>query len=203
MLSEPQGWTCSLDASESTSPHIKKEEEPWEPQQEETPQRAEQNDITPPSSQSGSEANEQNRDRDRDQVGSDRDLQPGSSAQHACSDGSPGPAVDRDAASAHGQLDSVEVEVPPSEVVNLLAKRHPRAKHGQSKRKASSRAEKKADKSYTCDICGKRLTRIDGYQKHLRVHTGEKPYGCDECGRRFSDYSNYKKHLRTHARQKK
>lgn len=139
----------------------------------------------------------------RDQVGSDRDLQPGSSSQRACSDSSPGPAVDRDAASAHGQLYGVEVEVPPSEVVNLLVKRHPRAKHGQSKRKASSRAQNKADKSYTCDICGKRLTRIDGYQKHLRVHTGEKPYGCDECGRRFSDYSNYKKHLRTHARQKK
>ncbi|RVE75211.1 hypothetical protein OJAV_G00014370 [Oryzias javanicus] len=72
------------------------------------------------------------------------------------------------------------------------------ARHVQTHRKV----EPKGDKSYTCDICGKRLTRFDGYQKHLRVHTGEKPYCCDLCGRRFSDNSNYKRHFRTHVAQK-
>ncbi|XP_053719547.1 zinc finger and BTB domain-containing protein 17-like [Synchiropus splendidus] len=59
-------------------------------------------------------------------------------------------------------------------------------------------AHRRSDRSFTCDICGKRLTRWDGYQKHLRVHTGEKPYCCEACGRRFSDNSNYKRHVRTH-----
>ncbi|KAM9383661.1 uncharacterized protein KZ484_005633 isoform 2-T2 [Pholidichthys leucotaenia] len=61
----------------------------------------------------------------------------------------------------------------------------------------------KADKSFTCPICGKRLTRFDGYQKHLRVHTGEKPYSCQQCGRCFSDNSNYKRHVRMHAAQQR
>lgn len=77
----------------------------------------------------------------------------------------------------------------------MFAQRGHWAKHVQVHRKVGN----KANKSYTCDICGKRLTRFDGYQKHLRVHTGEKPYSCGGCGRSFSDRSNYKRHIRTHT----
>ncbi|KAM7384945.1 hypothetical protein PAMA_012028 [Pampus argenteus] len=109
--------------------------------------------------------------------------------------------------SGNGQLDCVELEAPPPEVVDsyicticgrAFAQRGHWAKHIQVHRKVES----KVDKSYTCDICGKRLTRFDGYQKHLRIHTGEKPYSCEECGRRFSDNSNYKRHIRTHTTPK-
>ncbi|XP_035537180.1 zinc finger and SCAN domain-containing protein 21-like [Morone saxatilis] len=213
-LSDQPEWSSSLD--EIKPPHIKEEEEdeeeeePWPPQLEETPQTAEQNDVKFLLFQSGKQDNDNmtstlSKLSRQELEDSGLDQQPGTSVQ--CSDLDEDAPEASDPASGNGQLDSVDLEAPLSEVVDsyicticgrAFAQRGHWAKHVQVHRKV----ETKVDKSYTCDICGKRLTRFDGYQKHLRIHTGEKPYCCDECGRRFSDNSNYKRHIRTHTGQK-
>ncbi|KAM7373754.1 hypothetical protein PAMP_008583 [Pampus punctatissimus] len=221
--SEQQDWSC-----ESTPPHIKEEEEElWpapkeEVQQEEAPQEEALQEEAPLTSeynhvkfvlfQSGCVRNKPGLDHmtsslskfpTQDLEDSVLDPQLGSTAQQTSTD----LVQESLEASGNGQLDCVEMEAPPPEVVDsyicticgrAFAQRGHWAKHVQVHRKVES----KVDKSYTCDICGKRLTRFDGYQKHLRIHTGEKPYSCEECGRRFSDNSNYKRHIRTHTTPK-
>lgn len=199
-LSEQLDWSSSLDLSEMTPPHIKKEEELWVPQQGETLLKTEQNSVKVPLLRSSS-----NKMQDSNRMSSllskqdledlELDQHPSTSAQQTCSD------LDEDVpeASDNGQVDCVELsEVVDSYICTIcgraFAQRGHWAKHVQ--------VHRKVDKSYTCDICGKRLTRFDGYQKHLRIHTGEKPYCCAECGRRFSDNSNYKRHIRIHSGQK-
>lgn len=173
-LPEQEEWSPGV-ALDEQKPQLKKEEEEelWSAQQGEDPENSE------------------------------LDPQPGTSAQQTHSE------IDEDlpealhSASDNGQLDSAEMEMVHSEVLDsyicticgrVFAQRGHWAKHVQVHRKV----EAKVDKSYWCDICGKRLTRFDGYQKHMRIHTGEKPYSCEECGKRFSDNSNYKRHIRTH-----
>ncbi|KAK5854474.1 hypothetical protein PBY51_004665 [Eleginops maclovinus] len=195
-LSEQQEWSSSL--GEMTPPPIKEEEEEEELWQEETPQTAEQNNVTFLLFQSGDK-------QDNEHLTSDLDTHSGPSLQTFPKlEEAPGAS---DAASVNGLLDCVDLNLPQSEEVDsyicticgrAFAQRGHWTKHVQVHRKAES----KLDKSYTCDICGKKLTRFDGYQKHLRIHTGEKPYCCNECGRRFSDNSNYKRHIRTHVGQK-
>lgn len=203
-LSEQQDWSSSLDLGQLTAPDIKEEEEELllSPQQKDSVLMAVQNNTKVCLSPSQQDIDHVNSLQSQHQD-SELDQQPGTSVQKTSSDLD---EEDSDPTSGNSQVDCAEVEVPLSEVVDsyvcticgcAFAHRSHWAKHALVHRKAVNRA----DKSYTCDICGKRLTRFDGYQKHMRIHTGEKPYCCDECGRRFSDNSNYKRHVRTHDGQ--
>lgn len=166
------------DCSSSLDQDVKQEAEP--PEQE----SKDEGGATPPVR--GTQVNTP-QEVDCDPKDSEPDLQPGMSAQQS-------------------HLDLEDLEVPLCEVLDsyictvcggVFAQRAHWAKHVHMHRKDA----KKAAKWYTCEVCGKRLTRLDGYQKHLRVHTGEKPYCCGQCGRRFSDNSNFKRHVRTHGQK--
>ncbi|KAM4538943.1 uncharacterized protein PAE49_019930 [Odontesthes bonariensis] len=217
-ISEQQEWSPSLDLSEEKPPHIKEEEEEeeeedlWSDQQDAGPQLSEQTaDNCVIFQKRGVKKQQVKRKRgstvpkfpNQDTEDVEMGSQPGTSVQQICSDLSEDEPGASELASGNGQIDCVDLEAPPSEILDsyvcticgrVFSQRGHWAKHVQVHRKDDA----KADKSYTCGICGKKLTRFDGYQKHLRVHTGEKPYCCDVCGRRFSDNSNHKRHIRTH-----
>lgn len=203
-VSEQPDQDFSLDRKEDDSPHIKKEEEEedlWSDQQTSEPNSA------------GFTRRPGSRERSRHE--DDEDA--ASSVPHLSSQdldvmdleapaGSSDTFLNEDElVSENGRLSCGAAALPDAvgsyvctACGQVFAQRAQWARHVQMHRKV----EPKGDKSYTCDICGKKLTRFDGYQKHLRVHTGEKPYCCDLCGRRFSDNSNYKRHFRTHVAQK-
>ncbi|XP_060948348.1 zinc finger protein 500-like [Limanda limanda] len=195
-LCEQQDWRFSVDLNEMKSPQIKEEEEEesWSTQQEEAQEEAqqtmEQNDVKLFQSDGPEEEVNNHTPSSMFQIQEEEEPRPGTSVE------------DEDLSWTQPDLEAPLSEVVTSYVCSVcgraFAQRPLWADHVQEHRTAHSRA----DKSYTCDICGKRLTRFDGYQKHLRIHTGEKPYGCGECGRRFSDNSNYKRHIRTHTGSK-
>ncbi|KAF7220753.1 transcript variant X1 [Nothobranchius furzeri] len=59
-----------------------------------------------------------------------------------------------------------------------------------------------AQKSFSCENCGKRFTQNANLKRHMRVHTGEKPFSCDICGQRFTQKTNLVTHKRIHTGQK-
>lgn len=57
------------------------------------------------------------------------------------------------------------------------------------------------ERPFVCSwlYCGKRFSRSDELQRHVRSHTGEKRFECSDCGRRFTRSDHLQKHVRTHA----
>ncbi|XP_014243717.1 zinc finger protein 664-like [Cimex lectularius] len=64
--------------------------------------------------------------------------------------------------------------------------------------KLSHSKEKKLEKNFTCDTCGKRFAFGCLLRDHINLHTGAKPYLCQICGRSFSQKASLKQHTRTH-----
>ena len=57
------------------------------------------------------------------------------------------------------------------------------------------------ERPFVCSwlFCGKRFSRSDELQRHIRTHTGEKRFECADCGRRFTRSDHLQKHARTHV----
>ncbi|KAM4565467.1 uncharacterized protein V3H82_014495 [Fundulus diaphanus] len=58
------------------------------------------------------------------------------------------------------------------------------------------------EKSFGCDICGKRFYRKSYFKEHKKIHMDKKPFGCDACGKIFSYSSSLKRHMRIHTGEK-
>ncbi|GAB1604242.1 zinc finger protein 471-like [Argonauta hians] len=57
--------------------------------------------------------------------------------------------------------------------------------------------------SFTCDICGKTLSRRDHLKLHKTIHTGARPYRCETCGCAFSRNHHLVRHMSSHLSEKK
>ncbi|KFP29387.1 Zinc finger and BTB domain-containing protein 37, partial [Colius striatus] len=47
-----------------------------------------------------------------------------------------------------------------------------------------------------CRMCGKKYTRKDQLEYHIRKHTGNKPFHCHVCGKSFPFQAILNQHFR-------
>lgn len=63
--------------------------------------------------------------------------------------------------------------------------------------------QQQTTKSFTCNICGKTLSRRDHLKLHTTIHTGIRPYRCMTCGVSFSRNHHLVRHMGSHMSEKR
>ena len=55
---------------------------------------------------------------------------------------------------------------------------------------------------WSCNVCGKELTRGSIHRSHMLSHSGERPFACPECGKAFTRANDCKRHQKIHTRRR-
>ena len=58
------------------------------------------------------------------------------------------------------------------------------------------------EKTHSCPVCSKVITRFSNLKAHMQIHTGEKPYSCSVCSRAFRYAANLTNHKLIHNGEK-
>ncbi|XP_043234523.1 zinc finger protein 841-like isoform X2 [Amphibalanus amphitrite] len=53
-----------------------------------------------------------------------------------------------------------------------------------------------------CDVCGRQLRSVSGWQRHRRLHAGVRPYLCRFCDKTCNDSGNMRKHEAGHFKER-
>lgn len=51
----------------------------------------------------------------------------------------------------------------------------------------------------TCEVCGKNFFIMASYRKHFAFHANERKFGCETCGKRFNSMDILRVHTRSHT----
>lgn len=54
---------------------------------------------------------------------------------------------------------------------------------------------RKENGGYSCRECYRNLKSVNGFKRHMMIHTGEKPFACNDCDKRFRQQSHLKNHF--------
>ncbi|XP_060776231.1 zinc finger protein 502-like [Neoarius graeffei] len=67
----------------------------------------------------------------------------------------------------------------------------------------------RSKKKHTCSMCNRKFALFQGYERHLRIHSGEKcgcnqlkPFKCEVCNCSFNQDGHLKSHMRLHTGEK-
>ncbi|XP_073804982.1 uncharacterized protein si:cabz01069022.1 isoform X1 [Danio rerio] len=59
-----------------------------------------------------------------------------------------------------------------------------------------------AEKTFSCQQCGKSFNKKGNLKVHMTIHTGEKNFSCQQCGKRFNQQGSLNVHMRVHTGEK-
>jgi len=94
---------------------------------------------------------------------------------------------------------------PNGRVTKILEKLSLNSRPSDLMKKRAMKKKKTQDSgSLECPFCGKRTSRKERHEDHLRTHDGLRPYECKRilCGKRFKRKSHLVRHSLTHLEEK-
>ncbi|XP_068610978.1 zinc finger protein 574 [Brachionichthys hirsutus] len=108
------------------------------------------------------------------------------SEQEAGASGSAPPPRDAGASSESPEKGSVSRRPRPEAFASQLQPAHRRRKP-------------RAERLFSCGVCGKSFKKRVHVRNHARTHTGERPFQCSDCGKTFSSLANLMRHNLVHS----
>ncbi|XP_060926835.1 zinc finger protein 232-like isoform X1 [Limanda limanda] len=199
---EQQQWSPLVDQEDPESPHIKEEqEEPWTNQDGQQLVGLEEADIkftlTPVAVKS---------EEDKEKLKSSK-LHPSETKETRADCGGPEPARNS-GPDGHLQQSTEDKTEDSSNAADseddwMETREHQTGLNTRNnKQPLNDIGFKTEKKSFSCSECGKRFSRSDHLNSHIRIHTAEKPFSCSECGKRFNQRGNLNTHMRIHTGEK-
>ena len=91
-----------------------------------------------------------------------------------------------------------QIEIPCDICKQLFKSRKELWSHSRKEHKK----EKKNEKSFPCEVCGKKFFNMSHLKVHHMVHTDERPFLCNNCGQGFRSAFQLKQHERIHTGEK-